>query len=469
MGLFVRHVTSGGIRLVKAKKCKGTKCPSSHRQQVKKKRVFWSFSRPTRKPSFHDNNNRTDPAAANPVNDDSEYGGKKTGFIRRQRQVTGAGFAQALVLGGLAHPEATRKQQQQAATQAGLRVSVQGFEQRFSASAVCFMRTLLATGLTQVVRGEAGAPLLPRFTGVYLTDCSRFVWGATGVKLALRWELQHGQLQAELLEVQQHDQQAALVSGPLPVGALVLNDLGFFNLRQFQRWNTAGVYWLSRFKLGTTLTTPAGQPIPLLQHLAQAHQPFQLAVRLGKGQPVAAYLLAAPLPDAAYAQRCARLHEQARLDQRPLSPQQLACARWALYVTNCPDLSGAQAHVLARTRWQIELLFKLWKSQGKVLVSRSADPLRRQVEGYAKLLGVIVAHWLLLVSGWQLQAVSLVDAFACVRTHATLLLYAFRFPLLWPCIAEALRAALAAAPRRSPRRSRPSAFQLWRDFETLPP
>ena len=32
-------------------------------------------------------------------------------------EVTGAGFAQPLVLGGIAQPEATRKQQQQAAVQ----------------------------------------------------------------------------------------------------------------------------------------------------------------------------------------------------------------------------------------------------------------------------------------------------------------------------------------------------------------
>ena len=71
---------------------------------------------------------------------------KTSGFIQRQRQVTGAGFAQTLVLGGLAQPDATRKQQQQAAVQVGMPISAQGLEQRFTAPAVEFMRALLEAG-----------------------------------------------------------------------------------------------------------------------------------------------------------------------------------------------------------------------------------------------------------------------------------------------------------------------------------
>jgi hypothetical protein len=75
--------------------------------------------------------------------------------------VTGAGFAQALVLGGLAQPDATRKQQQQAAAQVGMPISTQGLEQRFTAAAVDFMKQLLEAGLTQLVCSEQARPLLP--------------------------------------------------------------------------------------------------------------------------------------------------------------------------------------------------------------------------------------------------------------------------------------------------------------------
>jgi hypothetical protein len=116
----------------------------------------------------------------------------------------------------------------------------------------------------------------------------------------------------------------------------------------------------------------------LVKLLTQAPAPVVMAVRVGHKEPVSAYLVAAPLPEAAAAQRQTRLAHDARRDQRPLSPRQIALAQWTIYLTNIPDLTFAQAHTLARTRWQIELLFKLWKSHGKVLTSRSADPIRQQ-------------------------------------------------------------------------------------------
>ncbi len=80
-------------------------------------------------------------------------------------------------------------------------VSVQGLEQRFSEASVTFMRSLLEMGLEQMVNSQVEPTLLPQFNGVYITDCTRLVWGKTGVKMGVRWELQQGQLQAHLSEL----------------------------------------------------------------------------------------------------------------------------------------------------------------------------------------------------------------------------------------------------------------------------
>jgi len=383
--------------------------------------------------------------------------------------VTGAGFAQTLVLGGLAQPTATRKQQQQAAVQVGMQVSAQGLEQRFNGAAVEFMRALLEAGLEQMVNSEQARPLLPQFNGVYVTDCTRLAWSETGVKLAVRWDLQHGHLQASVRALAQNDQQTGLIDGALPVGALHLGDLGFFKLERFARWNAQGVYWLSRLKVGTTVSSMDGVPLDLLAYLETAGQPVSLPVRVGVQQPLTAYLVAARIPDDAYAKRMARLQEQARLDQRPLSARQAAFARWTIYLTNIPTLTFEQAHLLARTRWQIELLFKLWKSHGQVLRARSRDPLRQQCEGYAKLLGLLVAHWLLLVSGWQHDRLGALDALRIIRTHVPVLLRAFAQAALWRLLFQWLREDLCHAAPLSKRRKAPLAFQLWQGLDLVLP
>jgi hypothetical protein len=350
-----------------------------------------------------------------------------------------------------------------------MRVSAQGLEQRFTEAGVRFMRSLLEEGLQLLISSPQSRTLLPQFAGVYLTDSTRLVWGKQRVKLGVRLELQQGQLQAHLAELTQNDQTLAVVEQTLPKGALHLGDLGFFKLKRFQKWSQEGVYWLTRYKVGTHLFTPQGQAIALAPLLAAHKEPFTLPVLVGCGERVKATLLAAPLTDEALEKRQARLKEQARLDQRPLSAQQTDLMGWTLYLTNVPDLSFEQAHILARTRWQIELLFKLWKSHAALLKSRSADPLRQQCEGYAKLLGVLVAHWLLLVTGWHHDTLSAVDALRILRTYVPLLSRAFTQPVLWPLLFDCLRADFQAAARLSSRRAAPLAFQLWASFPSLSP
>jgi len=74
--------------------------------------------------------------------------------------------------------------------------------------------------------------------------------------------------------------------------------------------------------------------------------------------------------------------------------------------------------VIARCRWQIELLFKLWKQYGRIDQSRSQRPWRILCEVYAKLLGMVVQHWVLLVSCWSYANRSLAKGAGTVRRHA---------------------------------------------------
>ena len=52
-------------------------------------------------------------------------------------------------------------------------------------------------------------------------------------------------------------------------------------------------------------------------------------------------------------------------------------------------------------RWQIELLFKLWKSHNRrANHAESQSVAWRMAEFWAKLIGVILQHWLLLTMTW---------------------------------------------------------------------
>jgi hypothetical protein len=316
-----------------------------------------------------------------------------------------------------------------------------------------------------LVTSEAASVVLPQFNGIYITDCTRVCWPEHKIKVAVRLELQRGAIRAGLSDITRNDQKTEIIDQDLPAGALHLGDLGFFKLKRFRHWNTSAVYWLTRYKVGTRLYSPTGQSLDLKQHLTGT-EPLTFPVRMGSGtSAVSAQLIAAPLPPEALTKRQARLKEQARLDQRPLSQQQLDLAYWTIYLTNIPNLTFDQAHTLARTRWQIELLFKLWKSHALLVRSRSADPIRQQCEGYAKLLGVLVAHWILLVAGWQHDRLGAVDALRILRTHVPRLQSAFVYFSVFAEVFHTLSTELSLAPPLAKRRKSPRAFQLWYALE----
>jgi hypothetical protein len=160
-----------------------------------------------------------------------------------------------------------------------------------------------------------------------------------------------------------------------------------------------------------------------------------------------------------------RLRAIARTKGRMVSARRLALAAWTMLVTNVPAdrLSVREALVLGRARWQIELLFKLWKSHGRVDESRSLKPWRILCEGYAKLLAMVVQHWLVLVSCWAYPHRRLPKAAQMGQKHAIHLASACRrLPSLVAAITT-VRRCLAAGCRMNRRRKPPNPYQLLLD------
>src|SRR5919202_3444710 len=176
---------------------------------------------------------------------------RTSGFIRRQRQLTGAGFVQALVFGFLAHPQATLEQLAQSAANVGLTISPQGLEQRFTEAAATCLQQVLEAAVQQVVAAKSVAvPILQRFNGVYLLDSTTItlpdalasVWqgcggstvgSAAALKVQVLWNFSTGALRSVgLQDGRASDQRAPVQAVVLPPGALRSADLGSFSLDQ---------------------------------------------------------------------------------------------------------------------------------------------------------------------------------------------------------------------------------------------
>jgi hypothetical protein len=367
---------------------------------------------------------------------------RSTGFLKRRRKFTGSSFVQTLVFGLLDDPAASLAQLAQAAAAAGSGVSRQSVDERFTAQAAALLRGVLQAAVEQLLATEPVAiPVLRRFAAVVVLDSSTVglpealagVWAGKGscdpqagnaaVKLTVGLDLLTGQLHGpELQAGRTPDTKAPLATAPLPPGALRLTDLGYFDLKAMADLDRRGVFWLMRLKAGTKLYTADGRRHDSAAALlgAQATERVEWAVALGVTQRLRCRLLAERVPPEVAEARRRRLHEDAQRQRRRLTAETLALAEWTVLVTNAPaeKLSLAEALVLKRARWQIELLFKRWKSHGRIDESPSVDPDRVLCEVYAKLVAMVVQHWLTLLGDPTRPDRSPVQAARTVRSHA---------------------------------------------------
>jgi len=403
---------------------------------------------------------------------------RRTGFVQRASKLTGAAFVQALVFGWLANPQAAVEALAQAAAAGGVAISAQGLDQRFTEAAAVFLEDLLAAAVQTVIAADPVAiPLLERLTAVVLLDSSTLtlpaalaLWwpgcstGTAALKLHVRYDLCRGCLSGLVVqEGRISDRSTTMQTAPLPRGARRISDLGFFTLGVCAAMTAQGVYWLSRLAPGTAVYTPDGARWDVLDLLAaQGTATVDLTVSLGVDHRLPGRLLAVRVPEEVANQRRRRLHAAAKRRGKTPSAAQRAWCDGTIVVTSVPPplLSLREALVLLRARWHIALLFTLWKSHGHIDESRSANPWRVLTEVFAKLLAMVVQHWLLLVSCWAFPDRSLLKAAQTIRQHALSIASALVYPAFLDHILAVVQRCVAAGCRLNRRKKNPNTYQL---------
>jgi hypothetical protein len=406
-----------------------------------------------------------------------------SGCIQRHRKFNGATLVQTLVLGWLQQPAATLHDLAQMAATVGVAITPQGIDHRFTQVTATFLQQVLEAAVTQVLASDPVAiPLLQRFPAVMIQDSSIVLlpaplattWqgcgstdpqtAAAALKLQVRLDLVTGALQGPLLQDGRvHDLKAPAQTLQMPTGALRLADLGYFSLETLQHLSQQGDYWLTRWQAGTVIFDPEDHPLDLVAWLtAQADAPTDCPVWLGSAYHVPARLLAQRVPPEVAKQRRRRLRAEAQRRGQSVSALRWATADWTIYLTNvaASRLCLQEALALGHARWQIELLFKLWKSQGLIDEWRTTHPWRILCELYAKLIAMVIQHWVVLTSCWQFPNRSWGKAAHTIRAYAILLAGALVGLADLTQVLEHLSRCLAAGCRLNPREAVPNTYQL---------
>ena len=93
---------------------------------------------------------------------------KETGFIIRQRKITGSNFIKTFLFGWLQNHCPSMEGLVRSALNHGLHITAQGLDQRFNESAATFIKSVLDEAVGQVVKATTAVEvkILNRFTSV---------------------------------------------------------------------------------------------------------------------------------------------------------------------------------------------------------------------------------------------------------------------------------------------------------------
>ena len=374
-----------------------------------------------------------------------------TGLVKRKRKLTGSALAQILVFGWLENPEASYQQLTETATTLGLQVSRQALEQRLTLQTTEMLKLTLDSAITEMleVAGRREAlPLLQEFRGVYVQDAT---WirlpdalhetskgppkknhpHKAALKLHLCFDVLTGGFQDfQLTDGMTADLTAAKAADPLLEGSLRLADLAYFSLDEFEKLTENGIYWISRLKANSYLADETGQRIDLEKTLkAEAENTFiRKSIRIGKRKQLPVYLIAERLSQAATNKRRRYIRHRAKRKAKTPSKTLLHLAGYNLYITNIEAhrLTPKQICVIVGIRWQVELMFKCFKSIGKLQVSRSQKPYRIRSEIYAKLIALLIQHAVMLGAGYRHIQQSFIKTAKHIAGYARLLTLSFQ-------------------------------------------
>ena len=199
---------------------------------------------------------------------------------------------------------------------------------------------------------------------------------------------------------------------------LILRDLGYFSVRSLREVGEKDAFFLSRLPKSVSVFLSDDRdasPVSLPGYVGRkfGNLPVtDMSIWVGDRERLPCRLVAYRLPDDVVANRRRKARRDARKKGRQPSEEYMSWLRFGFYVTNVPsdiwnsDIIGT----VYRLRWQIELIFKYWKSLIKINIIRGTRRERAECFLYGRLISVAVATMICGFASWH--------AYACLRKEA---------------------------------------------------
>lgn len=351
-----------------------------------------------------------------------EFKARQSGFVKRKSKLTGSRFAHLLVFsnGSLAQTSLLGMCQDFEYSQMVL-LTKQSLYERFNSNAVVFLKLLMEEVLLRHRPSDGFKDLLPVCKTIRIKDATSFqlpeelqdIYPGSGgktskacMKIQFEYDLKSG----KILELSVGPYTTSDLTNSYQTiesvheKDLLIRDLGYIGLDFLEKIENRSAFFLNRIKSNISVWTVDKTDRMVVLDLTKIEKQMreskintrEFLVYLGSDKKVKCRLIVECLPEEVKAEKLRKANRAAQREGRQLGKDTIARVGMNLFVTNMKeqDIPKELVWSLYRLRWQIELVFKVWKSIAYVDKIKKAKRERIECYLYGKLL------WVLL--GWNI-------------------------------------------------------------------
>ena len=299
-------------------------------------------------------------------------------------------------------------------------ISKQGMDKRFNEQALAFLKHLIEKQLSVELGQQIEAGWLSLFNRVVIKDATRFdlpekfkdhlagpggAASKAGACLQFEYDLKSGSIiDLNLTAANRPDvKDAVQVLDNVACNDLIIRDLGYFAFKSFLNISDKGAFFISRLRPKTIvyeIEKGVMQQLnfKVLYERMKKHQlpRIEKDVFIGNEPKIPVRLIMELLPDEIYEQRIRKSNADHKRKGRNTSEKFKFLSRFNFIITNVPEdvLPTDVVPALYRIRWQIELIFKIWKSIIGIHHNR--------IMKYTRWLCILHFKLLLMIVNWNI-------------------------------------------------------------------
>ncbi|MBD5797080.1 IS4 family transposase [Bacillus pseudomycoides] len=356
---------------------------------------------------------------------------REIGFIKRKRKFSGSDLATICIWISqrvASDPLVRLCSRLHAAT--GTLLSPEGLNKRLNAKAVLFLQHIFSLLLQQKIceQTQISNHLVSYFGRIRILDATVFqvpnvlenaypgsggCAQTAGIKIQLEYDLHSGEfLNFQVGPGRNNDKTFGTEClDTLRPGDLCIRDLGYFSLEDLDQMDQRGTYYISRLKLNTNVYVKNPNPecfkngaikkqseyiqidVKQILNQLQPGEIFELKhAYIGDKQQLFARVIFNRLTEKQLQKRQAKIAEKEKSQNRTYSEKSKMVAGLNVYVTNIPWewVPMEQVHELYTLCWQIEIIFKTWKSFFQIHHCKKVKPERLECHLYGQLIAILL-------------------------------------------------------------------------------